>query len=158
MLLIVFAILEIGGCAKRTSTAVVVCLKDDQGVLEFKELMRSEAIWEQAELQDSSTETQQTLQRIQGPAIGIHMSLKKPNGATLLAANLAMPSNQVMLGFFDGSDKADAQKFANKIIGDIKARWYVEEIPTGTLKAPLENCPMAKGGEREHAPSAPPRG
>jgi hypothetical protein len=133
------------GCAqgKRPFLLVQLCFRDDQELADFTHLLQSIAYSEGMEYIDYSGPTERGLAVLNAPgrlAPVINVSLKGSNGIGLGVGNLGLPKYQVAVGFSEGSRAAEAHRFADSVVGQLKARWHVETVPGGRGALPIANC------------------
>jgi len=135
------------GCAqgKRPFLLVQLCFKDDQELADFTHLLQSIAYSERMTYIDNSGPTERDLDTLKAPgrlAPVINISLEGSDGvASMGVGNLGLPKYQVAVGFSDaGSNRDEAQRFADTVVAQPKTRWHVETVPTGRGALPTPNC------------------
>ena len=142
MVMIVTVLLcALAGCSKRALVTAQVCLQHDRGAAEFKQLMNSIAQSRQMKLYDSSAALGAALERAHGPTLTMDIRLEGADEVGLLAGNPGLPNNQVVVGFFEGRNPIEGQRFADAVVSEMRSHWYVEIVPRGKGAFPLTNCP-----------------
>lgn len=135
------------GCTgKRPFLIVEVCLNDEKGLEQFTDLMRSIAQSEHLKFIDGSAETQHDLTMLKANknARAINLDIEREDGLGVGAGNLGLPTYQVALGFSEGSNSLESRKFADMVIGELKKKWNVEDVPSGQGAQPMKACGLQK--------------
>jgi hypothetical protein len=137
------------GCSKAQEEflAVQVCVVDETGVAQLKNIMRAVAKSENLEFIDNSAETGRALKDIgadkalkRDAALAIDVHIEGDRGMGVTAGNLGLPSNQVALGFTAGANAAKARKLADHLIRALSQRWRVQTVPKGQGSFPMSSC------------------
>jgi hypothetical protein len=122
---------------------VQLCFKDDQELADFTHLLESIAYSERMVYIDNSGPTERGLAVLNAPgrlAPVINIGLHDDDGAGLGVGNLGLPKYQVAVGFSEGSKPAEARRFADSVVGQLRARWHVEAVPEGRGALPIQDC------------------
>jgi hypothetical protein len=140
----------LSGCTsgKPAALMVQICLKDDQGVSEFLNLMQSVATSEHMNFVDVSAETQEKLKAIHAkyaklvtPSSVINVDIESGDRLVVTADNLDLPTYQVAVDFTGGLSPADTQRFVDLLIPQLRAQWQVDAVPVGTHPFAMTSCP-----------------
>jgi hypothetical protein len=70
----------------------------------------------------------------------INLGVERKDGMGLTAGNLGLPNYQVALGFSEGSDSAEAHRFADTVVRKVSEHWHVVVVPAGRGALPLVTC------------------
>jgi hypothetical protein len=54
--------------------------------------------------------------------------------------SLGLPKYQLALGFSAGSRPVEAHRFADTVMGQVKAHWHVENVPEGRGALTIPDC------------------
>ncbi len=151
LLLVLSSIALLLACTpgQRPQLMVQLCVKDDPGVSEFMNMMRSIAVSENMKFVDGSAQTQQELKTIDAKMAKldtsgsvINIGIDNPHGHTIMmGGNLGLPTYQIALGFGDPENPAEARRLANVVIKQLGRRWPVQTLPTDTGALPMKSCP-----------------
>lgn len=138
------------GCipsGKRPFLQVQLCVVDQQGLSTFTSLMREIARSEKMSFVDGSEETlkqfesaRETIPDYKFTKPVIHMGVERDDMMGLTAANIGLPSYQIVIGFNVGDSESGAQEFAQRVVGALKRHWAVETVPAGKGAFPMESC------------------
>lgn len=136
-------------CSKRDETYLTVqmCVHDQEGVKNFKDIMRAAADAENLQFVDGSLETGENL-KVMGadkalkrdPALAINVGIKNAGGTFVMGGNLGLPPYQVALGFGAGSDPAKAHQLSDRLVRLLSDKWDVETVPQGKGVFPMNDC------------------
>lgn len=140
LLVCLFSLLS--GCGKRPFLIVQVCLGDQQNVAVFKNMMKSIARSEHMEYSDASVTTQKQLTVIKSnPNYSvINLDVDGEDGVGLGAINVGLSAYEVAIGFAQGTNPKEAQRFADTVVAALKTKWYVYTVPPGQGALPLAAC------------------
>lgn len=133
------------GCApgKRPFLIVQLCLGDERNLADFSSMMRSIAQSEGMKFVDGSAETKKDLKIMSAPhqtGPVINMGFDREDGVGLMAGDLGSPDYQVAVGFSEGSNPTGAHAFADRVVGRLKTRWHVDNVPAGKGAFPMRTC------------------
>ena len=138
------------GCApgKRPFLIAQVCLRDPQDLQAFTREMQLIAQSDAARFIDRSADTHNELDTLGHPREGartipvVNMGIERGRGIGLMVSNLGLPGYEVAVGFSEGSNLADARKFAQTVVGKLEERWHVEFVPDPEKSGafPMKNC------------------
>lgn len=137
------------GCqGKRAFMIQEVCLRNAEDLSAFTREIHLIADSEGAQFLDRSVDTQKELNTIDHSFEGarnkpvINMGFQHTDGVGLTVTNLGLPGYQVAVGFSEGSNPAEARKFAQMVVGKLEEHWHIETVPnpaeSGAL--PMKNC------------------
>ena len=137
------------GCspAQRAFEQVRICVGDERGVAELKNVMQAVAQSENLQFIDNSAQqaqdlkeiaTDRALKRDMFHAIDLHIEGESGLGVT--AGNLGLPPYQVGLGFTEGRDAAKARQLANHLISSLSQHWSVQRVPSSQGISPMKGC------------------
>lgn len=138
------------GCThgNRTLLQVELCLNDDQGIADFKSMMRSIAAAQNLRFVDVGAQTQRDLKvigakmdKLDTPGTVINIGLDRGDRNLMMGGNLGLPTYQVALGFSDEPNPSQAQQFADMVVQGLRSHWQVETVPIGTGALPMQTCP-----------------
>ena len=96
---------------------------------------------------DNSADTQRDLEvvgyadryRTDGDPV-FNVAVKRRDGPGVGATNLGLPSYQIALGFTEGINRVEAEKFTNEVISTLEKYWFVEKLPAGVGATPNSTC------------------
>ena len=134
------------GCpeGKRPFMMVQICLKDQQNLTQFTDLLKSVAQSEGTTFIDGNAATERDLKamgvKLDPSAPVVHLGIERRDGIALIAANLGLPNYQVALGFAEASNPVEAHKFADTVVRKVSEQWHVEVVPAGRGALPLKDC------------------
>jgi hypothetical protein len=131
------------GQGKRPFLMVQLCFKDDRDLGDFALLLQSIAYSEGMTYIDRSGPTERELAATDASGLlapVINSGLEGPNGLGLGVGNLGLPKYQVAVGFSEGSNPAEAHRFADSVVSRFKSRWHVETVPEGRGALPIADC------------------
>ena len=133
--------------AQEEFLAVQMCLVDEAGVTQLKNIMRDVAKSENLQFIDNSAETGRALRNIgaeeaarHGAAFAIDVHIEGEHGLGVTAGNLGLPAYQVALGFTAGRNAAKAHKLADRLVQALSQRWRVQTVPKGQGTLPMSSC------------------
>jgi hypothetical protein len=94
---------------------------------------------------DNSERTKAELEEIRKtapttPTSTLNIGASDADGVGFGAGNLGLPSDQVVVGFSEGSNPLKAHRFADTVVSKLKKQWYVETVPAGRGALPMPNC------------------
>ena len=142
-------LIAMSGCASNKSAfyTVQLCLKDQEDLVEFKKIISIEADYNSLRFIDRSAQTEKELQTINQVETSqsnahtvINVGALGEDGMGLMATDLGSADYQIGIGFFEGSNRARAQRFANGVVSALKKRWDIHFVPRGRGAQPLKNC------------------
>ena len=148
--LVIWLALSFSGCIAKQDTflQIVVCVVDDQGVEDFKILMRKIAEEENLKLIDGNEETirfrkesepYSSKRLIQSDSVSIGMYTS--GRGYIFAANFSSGHPyQVVLGFFQGHYPSVVHRLADRVVAEVSKRWRVEVTPEGQGSFPMKGC------------------
>jgi hypothetical protein len=137
------------GCssAQEEFRSVQICLVDERGVAELKDLMRATAASEHLQFIDNSAQQGSDLKSMgadkllkRDASLAIDFHIEGNGGMGVTAGNLSLPPYQVALGFTEGSDAAKAHQLSARLIQALSQRWQVETVPPGKGAMPMKSC------------------
>lgn len=134
------------GCpeGKRPFKIVQLCLGDQKNLTQFANILKSVAQSESMAFIDGSASTARDLKeigvKIDPSAPIINLGVERKDGMGLIAGNLGLPNYQVALGFSEGSDSAEAHRFADTVVRKVSEQWHVLVVPAGRGALPLTTC------------------
>lgn len=141
----------LAGCSihhKPHALMVQMCLKNDQGVSDFLNLMQTVAVSEHMNFVDYSAETQEKLKTINAkyaklatPSSVINVDIVSGDRLVVTADNLDLPIYQVSVDFTGDLPPADTQRFIDVLVPRMREQWEVEVVPAGSSPAPIKTCP-----------------
>jgi hypothetical protein len=125
-----------------------VCLPGVNDLAAFQAEMRSIAQVEKMKFIDGSENTKSDLDAMdpKGRAHDlkqplIHLAVERHDGMGAGAGNQGLPQKQVAIGFSRGSDRAEAERFAERVRSRLERRWRVEPVPPGEGAKGMKQCP-----------------
>lgn len=137
--------------AQEEFLAVQMCLVDESGVTQLKNIMRNVAQLESLQFIDNSAETGRALKNIgaegaaaHSAAFAIDVHIEGEHGLGVTAGNLGLPAYQVALGFTAGRDAAKAQRLADHLVHALSQRWHVQTVPRGQGSFAMGSCGSAE--------------
>lgn len=149
MVLILIALLA--GCSsshKPQALMVQMCLKNDQGVSDFLNLMQTVAASEHMNFVDYSVDTQEKLKTINAkyaklatPSSVINVDIVSGDRLVVTADNLNLPTYQVSVDFTGDLPPADSQRFIDVLVPRMRELWEVDIVPAGSSPAAIKTCP-----------------
>lgn len=137
------------GCspAQEAFRSVQICVVDERGVAELKDLMRATAASEHLQFIDNSAQQGSDLKAMgadkllkRDVSLAIDFHIEGNSGMGVTAGNLGLPPYQVAMGFTEGSDPADVRRLSARLIQALSQRWQVETIPAGKGAMPMKSC------------------
>jgi hypothetical protein len=140
----------LSGCPSGKPPALMVqlCLKDDQGVSDFLNLMQSVATSEHMNFVDVSADTQEKLKTIHAqyaklatPNSVINVDIESGDRLVVTADNIDLPTYQVSVDFTGNLSPVDKQQFVDVLIPRLRAQWQVDTVPVGTRPFAMKSCP-----------------
>jgi hypothetical protein len=134
-----------GGCSPSESPFLItqLCLKDDQGVVRFGNVMREIAISEHMSFVDGGSKTRSDLEDIGQKSFGINtvnLAVEGYDGVGVTASNLGLSPHQVSLGFTHGTDRVGGKHLAEVVIRRLGREWHVTKLPSDRGALPLKDC------------------
>jgi hypothetical protein len=148
MILLLIGVLS--GCSSGKPQALMVqlCLQNDQGVSDFRNLMQSVAASEQMDFFDVSADTQEKLNVIHSkyaklatPSSVINVYIESDKRLVVTADNIDLPTYQVSVDFTGGLSPTDKQRFIDVLIPRLRAQWFVDTVPAGVRPFAMAACP-----------------
>jgi hypothetical protein len=140
----------LSGCSSGKPPALMVqlCLQDDQGVSDLRDLMQSVAASEQMNFIDVSADTQEKLKTIHAkyaklatPSSVINMYIQSGDRLVVTADNIDLPTYQVSVDFTGNLSPVDKQRFVDVLIPRLRAHWQVDTVPAGIRPFAMKSCP-----------------
>ncbi|HWG11075.1 MAG TPA: hypothetical protein VN693_06215 [Rhodanobacteraceae bacterium] len=150
---LIFLLCMLSGCAGKSAfLSVQICLGNEQNVALFKDTMRSISQAHNIGFVDNSAASQEESidLKIKQEYPMVMTGAVRKDGVGWLASNSGLSRYEVLLGFFDGSNPAEAHRFADLVVRELKKKWPVYVVPTGRGALPMKDC---RG--RSVAPAAP---
>jgi hypothetical protein len=148
-----FALITIGvlaiplsGCEKGPQLPhVQFCLSRTGDAKVLKETIRRIAKEERIQFFDWSSRTEELLRSDPGSDINqsfplINVGLRRKDGLGVGGGNAGLPANQVSFGFTEGSSRAEAERFSQKVISRLSQTWNVQRVADGVGARPLKGC------------------
>jgi hypothetical protein len=94
---------------------------------------------------DYSQETKADLNEIRKtvpatPIVNLNVGAFDSDGVGFGAGDMGMSSNQVVVGFSEGSNSSKAHRLADEVVNKLKSHWQVETVPSGSGAFPNPNC------------------
>jgi hypothetical protein len=142
-------IVTVCGCSpgKGPFLQVQFCLADEREIADLANMMQLIARSEGMKFGDRSKEATEELARInksiQEPAFNgeiIIMRVYGRDGMGMSATNLAPVTDQITVGFSEGSDPSKARRFADAVIDRLEERWEIVPVPANHGAIPLYAC------------------
>jgi len=141
------------GKAQESFLTIQLCLKNEQGVTTFKEIMQSIAKTQKMRYVDASEATQRDINTIgaTGPKMHsggglIFVGVEASDGMGLSAGNVGLNTFDVALGITEGSRPADAHRFADVVMKELQQRWVVKTLTPRTGAFPDPTCVASSAG------------
>lgn len=132
------------GCTggKRPFLMIQLCIGDEKHVVLFKEMMRSIAQKQNMKYIDGSVATQKDLAatKVALDYRLIYVGIDGPDGIAVEGGNLGLSAYDVALGFSEGSNPMKAHRFANLVVGKLRAEWQVHIVPPNRGAFPMKSC------------------
>lgn len=147
ILILVLGLLS--GCVgKRPFLMVQLCLGDEQNDAVFMGMMKSIAQSQHMEFIDGSAATQKDLIKLKvNPKYRlIYIGVKRSDGVGMEGGNLGLSAHEVALGFSEGSNPAEAHRFADMVVATLKQKWPVYVVPPGRGALPMKSCERGEIG------------
>lgn len=134
----------LSGCTARQDNFLTVqlCLHDEQNLVSFINIMKSTSQSQGMDYGDNSAETQKGLTKL-GVSPNyqvINIAAENKNGVGWAAGNLGLSAYEVALGFSEGTNPAEAHRFADKVVATLKQKWPVYVVPPSRGALPMKNC------------------
>ena len=138
------------GCSQHQQEAfktVKVCVADSQGINRLAQIMRESAKAEGMTYIDNTAATRRGLSvtaqsdrdRKEAEWV-VNFEIQGSNGMGVTATNLGHSPFEMALGFSVGSNRFEAESFAERLIGTLKARWRVVSVQKGEDSQKLTKC------------------
>jgi len=131
-----------------------MCVHNQEGVENLKDVMRTAADAEKLEFVDASSETGASMRATgadkalkRDPARAINVGIKGAGGTFVLGGNLGLPPYQVALGFGTGSDPAKAHQLSDRLVRSLSESWDVKTVPQSEGVLPMKDCGPQAAGE-----------
>ncbi|MHA6316624.1 hypothetical protein ACXYN8_03055 [Altererythrobacter sp. CAU 1778] len=137
LLPIFIAAVALNGCsrAQQAFEAVQMCVDDQDGVADLKNIMSAVAQSEGLQFIDNSAQQGAELKSVgadkalgRDAAYAIDLYIEGENGLGATAGNLGLPPYQVGVGFTEGDDPIKARKLANNLIRALSKRWDLQRV------------------------------
>jgi hypothetical protein len=124
-----------------------MCLASKDDARELTRELQQIAKEEKMEFIDGSKETARGLKiigyddrgRKDGSAT-LHLVVQRGDGMLVTAGHMGLVGNQVALGFAEGSNRADATRFSDKVIDRLGRHWHIKVLPPGSGVLPDPTC------------------
>jgi hypothetical protein len=144
-----FALALLCGCTgKRPLLMIQLCVKDDPGVADFMNTMRSIAATEHMTFVDGGAQTQRELktvgakfEKLDAPGSVINFGIDRGGHTLIMGGNLGLPTYQIAMGFSGAEDPMEMKRLAEVVVKQLTTRWPVQTVPDGTGALPMEGCP-----------------
>jgi hypothetical protein len=127
---------------------IQLCVKDDQGVTEFMNMMRSIAASEHMTFVDGGAQTQRDLkdigakfEKLDTPGSVINIGIDRGERTFVMGGNLGLPTYQVVLGFSGEEDREEVLRLADVVAKRLGTVWQVQTVPAGKGALPMKTCP-----------------
>jgi hypothetical protein len=124
-----------------------MCLSHKNESLELVQELKDVANEEQMEFIDGSEQTARGLKIIGHDDHGrkdgsptIHLVVQRDDGLLVTVGNMGLPGNQVAIGFSEGPSRAEATRFADRVIGRLRQHWTVDVLAPGSGVIPSLKC------------------
>ena len=139
----------LSGCARAQQSfqTVQMCVDNQRGVDDLKNLMMMAARSEGLEFIDNSAQQAADLKEIgadkvlkRDAAHAIDFHIEGSNGLGATAGNLGLPTYQVGVGFTEGNDPVKAHKLAEDLVRAMSRRWSVQSISPAEGILPMKSC------------------
>ena len=123
------------------------CVHDRAGAAELVSDLKDIASLKHIKFSDSSTSTANDLEasgyrgreRIDGSPV-INVGVLRNDGLFVGGGNLGLPGYQVQLGFTEGSDRTQSNRFAEEVVARLRRRWPVRALSPGSAATPMADC------------------
>jgi hypothetical protein len=138
------------GCSSGKPPALMVqlCLQNDQGVSDFRDLVQSVAASEHMKVVDVSADTQEKLKVIHAKyaklataSSVINIYVESDDRLVVTADNIDLPTYQVSVDFTGGLSPVEKQRFIDVLVPKLRARWFVDTVPAGVHPFAMASCP-----------------
>ena len=124
-----------------------LCVQDKAGIVQLIDELKAVAISRGMRFVDNSADTERDLgtvgyagrERADGSPT-INVAVERGDGMGVGAVNVGLPGYQVALGFTEGSDGLETQRFADEVIAKLEKQWQLERLPTGSAALPKPGC------------------
>lgn len=124
-----------------------ICLTSKETALQLVQVMKQIANEEQMAFVDGSAETARGLKIIgyddRGRTDGsltIHLGVHRADGMGVTIGNMGLPGYKMAIGFSEGSNPSEGNRFANKVIDRLGRLGPLEELPAGSRIQPDPKC------------------
>jgi hypothetical protein len=130
---------------KRPFLMIEVCVRDEHELSELTQLLRSIAVSDGMSFTDYSRKTSANLSERRkptpmAPTENLDMGAFDPDGAGFGVSDTKMFSNQITIGFSEGSNPSKAHRIADEVAYKLKAHWQVGQVPSGGRVLPNLHC------------------
>ena len=146
---------HLAGCiGSRPLEMVQLCVRDKQGITDFKSALKSIAEEQNMKFLDGSSATARDLSemrqggsRMQANAGLLYVGVERDDGLGLEAGNLGLNAFDIAVGFSVSPTRKQAQAFANLVKARLAARWPLKRVPQdrGALPDPTCTFPSRSG-------------
>jgi len=124
-----------------------LCVQDKAGMAQLIDELRAVAVARGMRFADNSADTERDLgtvgyagrERADGSPV-LNVAVEREDGMGVGAVNVGLPGYQVALGFTEGSDRLETQRFADAIIRELEKYWQIERLPPGSGVLPKPGC------------------
>lgn len=124
-----------------------LCVRNEDGLMQLVAELKAVAAAKGMMFVDNSADTQRDLEvvgyadryRTDGDPV-FNVAVKRRDGPGVGATNLGLPSYQIALGFTEGINRVEAEKFTNEVISTLEKYWFVEKLPAGVGATPNSTC------------------
>lgn len=142
-------VLLLCSCAagERPSRLVQLCVRNDEGVSQFRTELKALASERHMKFAENGDEVRLDLEKAGYISPGqkkgdpvINITVEREDGLGLNALNVGLHTYQVAIGFSGGRDQAEGRQFAEEVIARLRQKWNVEDVPKGTGVLPSDTC------------------
>lgn len=133
----------LSGCVgKQPFLEVQLCLHDEQNLELFVGTMKSISQSQGMDYVDRSAASQSELTALNAsPNYSlINISAFRKDNVGWGAGNLGLSAYEIGLGFSEGTNPAEAHRFADMVVATLKKKWTVYVVPSGRGALPMKNC------------------
>lgn len=150
MIVLTIVAVSLIGCMdgrERPFLMAQVCVRDKAGMVELVDALKAIAAEKRLRFADNTAAAQRDLKTVGyadrdradgSPALNV--AVERHDGLGVGATNLGLPGYQVALGFTEGTDKGETERFTNDVIATIEKHWVVERLPAETRALPKPGC------------------
>ena len=122
-----------------------LCVRDEAGMTKLIDELRAAATAREMRFFDYSADTERSLANVGHPAREdgspfVYVGVDGGDRLGVRATNAGLPGYQVALGFTEGRDRLEAQRFTDEVIEGLERHWQIERLPAGTGALPQPGC------------------